>query len=315
MGISRSVEIVTALAFGMSGCSPLFPAAEPPPTSYFAVKYELRGPPAPVPIEEVVSSQEFVERSPAWRVAAVRAPNYCSDRAGTEPRRIQGCMRVLAEIERNLVASRLVVVSWSTLHDTERTQQRESYVAARDLGAQVVLVVNDLEDELVPFGDAPYEALGLTEADENGHSLGGMTLDAEHFEDLRRKTRRETESLRTATRGSTAHLVQRLDITAVDTETGKAIWFYRRSLSEPLRAVEYRHFLFATSNGRQWPVWPRAMRDEAEAERDRPRSGGFLSPEPDRWSRPSEPANVEAKAHVLMSRVVADFSRRLRGGV
>src|SRR5262245_12049834 len=113
-------SIAFAALVGLTGCSVLFPPAEPVTVSYFAAHYKLRAETDP-PIEpDVKQSSKFPDVRKKWqeapqRKAALRAPSYCTERQTENIALVKMCDTLLAEIERVLVDQRYVVVNWSTL--------------------------------------------------------------------------------------------------------------------------------------------------------------------------------------------------------
>ncbi|HVJ94629.1 MAG TPA: hypothetical protein VM580_32810 [Labilithrix sp.] len=318
--------VLLGLALASSlGCSRLYPLAEAPDSSYFAVHYKVRAENEPRAVFEVKQADKFPALRATWNNAALRAPEHCVSEsankgigagAGRNVKLMTSCGFWLSELERVLVQSKFTVASWSALSDLERTKQVPAYVAARDLGADVVFVINSLENDYIKLGKNSRESFEVYDADEDGHASRRLPIEKATFDQVRSFVRTRMKPLTKEFQHVTTHLTATLDITAVDTKTGEAVWFYRKQevKAQPIKLDRY--FLFARSDKNIWPVQPHAFalaeREEARAAR----SASEMSDHDSLWldfKAPPDDAQAE-EANLLARAVVADFLARFRGG-
>jgi hypothetical protein len=309
----------------LTGCSSLYPLAEAPQTSYFAVRYKVRAEVEPRAIFEVKQADKFPALRAQWNAAALRAPESCSQESankvtgageGKNVKLLTSCGLWLSELERVLVESKFTVSGWTSLRDLEATKHIPAYVAGRELGADVVFVINSLENETVQLGGSSKESIDVFEADRDGHAGNRLPLEREAFDNVRAFVRTRMKTLTQEFQHATTHITATLDVTAVDTKTGEAVWFYRKQEVKPVNLRLDRYFLFGTSSGRMWPVYPRAFTLAEREEAKMARSGGDAVDHDTLWvDFKAPPADAFAEAAQAMSRaVVADFSNRFRGG-
>jgi hypothetical protein len=318
--------LLLGIVFGSSlGCAETYPAAEAPDASYFAVHYKIRAENEPRAMFEVKQAEKFPALRATWNNAALRAPEHCTSESankgtgageGKNVKLMTSCGFWLSELERVLVQSKFTVASWSALRDLERTKQVPAYVAARDLGADVVFVINSLENERIQLGKNYRENFDVYEADEDGRASRRLAINKATFDSVRSFVKTRMKPLTKEYQHVATHVTATLDITAVDTKTGEAVWFYRKQEVKPKPLRLDRYFLFARSEKTLWPVQPHAFGLTEREEQRVARSGSDASDHDSQWiDFKAPPADADAEeANALSRAVVADFLSRFRGG-
>lgn len=278
------------------GCSNVYPSAIRAPRSYFAIRYRIRPKAAPRPVTNVRQDDKFTNLRTTWSKAVVRAPDTCSaDRS---------CTSRLTEIERGLVDGKLMILSSTALRDVERTKGVSTQVAAREVGADVVFVINTLEVEAIPLGTAARASFEVFETDERGRRGQRLSLPEAELDASKAFVRAHVGDLQKELEDVTSHVTATLDVTAIDVASGDAVWFYQKQEVAAVPVRLERRFMFAREGERSWPVYPHlpgASNEPADRE-------GESQVE-------EEPPNTLAEQSKTLSRsVIADFLSRLRGG-
>lgn len=277
------------------GCANLYPAAVRPARSYFAIEYRVRPEGEPRGLTDVHQAEKFAGVRSTWTKAVVRPPETCGADGAS-------CAAWLTEIERGLVDAKLAVASWSAVRDAERAKGEAGYGAAREIGVDVVFVVNGAALETVAFGPRVRESFEVFELGEDGRVGGRLALPDGELDASTAFVKAHVSDARKELAKVPSHLVATLDVTAIDTSSGEAVWFYRKRevAALPLRR-QGRRFAFAREGAESWPVSPRglpAVEKEADAQEfEGPASGALVD-----------------RSQALSRTVVADFLSRLRGG-
>jgi hypothetical protein len=271
------------------GCKNLYPAATRAPRSYFAVVYRAHAATEPHAKFEVRQADKFPALVDTWKTAALRAPDACGNDAA-------GCGSWLTQIERGLVERKLGVVSWSALRDVERTKQEPAHVAARELQADVVFVINEIDARAVPLGTDARETFDVYDTDEYGNDRRPSLVSESSAEAATTFAKQEVKGFSAALAKVPTHLTATLDVTAVDTNTGESVWFYRRSEVKPAPFPLERDFLMAREGESWWPEAPRGLHGATPA------------------FEPPPAGALTEQAQALAGVVVADFLSRIRGG-
>jgi len=314
----------------LPGCARGLPTCRPPVAAdYFRVDYRVRAEGGIVPRAEVRAANRFPALRSLWTegTAAVRLPDKCrSEGAGGGTGALQQgsldrailsteCGFWLAEIERALVKAKYKVVSWNALTQVEHTKGVPTYVAARDLGADFVFLVNSLEAGTSKLGKAYTESLHFYDSDAAGTRGAPRELEDDDRGALKKFVQGRTEVLRNEKLVTGIKAI--LDMTALDTKTGEAVWFYLKQEAKPVPLSLDRRFLFAQYRNAPpprnrppwWPVLPRGQHEQAKAAESKKSAV-------DEESREGEPAPEDAynaEVNELVRNVVDDFMIRFRG--
>jgi len=276
-----------------------------PEIDYVAVRYRIQDV-LEQPRAEVRQSDRFSTLRTTWNTVAIRRPDACANEtAGQatgafthETGEVQhetmlgtDCGFWLAEVERGLAKNKFTVVSWKSLEQVEKKNQVPSYVAARQLGADVVFIVNSLESGPVSResrGQNVSTKVDYFESNPNGDRLEPLEVTETDNRSVTDFMKPLTKSMRS---GKWFYAVKTvLDITAVDTRTGEAVWFYVKQQVCREDVPAEMNFLFGhyPADDQWWPVTPKwlvALRREKRATRS---ATSFETeyqrkPQPEQW--------------------------------
>jgi hypothetical protein len=269
-------------------CKTLYPAAERAERSYLAVVYRVEPGAAPEPIADVRQGPSFPTVVTTWKTATVRPPDACANDAPT-------CAPWLTEIERALTEHKFAIVSWSAVREYERSKQVPTHVAAAELQADVVFVVNELAGEAIPLGKEPHETFGIYATDEAGRERRPLPDHRATVDAAAGFAKHQVKGLRDELAKTPTHLTATLDVTAVDAKSGVPVWFYRRREVKPLAVSVERDFLIANEGESWWPTYPRGADDRSASSK-------------------SSATSVAEQSRALSRAVVSDFVARVGGG-
>jgi hypothetical protein len=279
MGAFRVAALsVLGLTFtGALGCAAGLPQCrDKDTTQYVSVRYRVEFLDGVTPRAEVRHVDRFSALRPTWNTVAIRRPDAClNEGAATGTGAMHSaetmlgtdCGFWLAEIERGLAHNKFSIVSWNALNQVEHTKQVPTYVAARDLGADVVFIVNSLQASTISpqkMGFEIGERLSFFESNADGDRLQPLPMNEEETGSYLKFIQNRTAWMRDKSR--TTGIVAVLDVTAVDTKTGEAVWFYLKQASKQVETSIDVNFLFANNERGEWPVkpaWIRRMEKEA----------------------------------------------------
>jgi hypothetical protein len=273
----RVLGAVVLLAVG--GCAPALAvcACRDPntvgcaaPTHDFLLVEARDGAALTVPKVEVSETPTYQSTREASGVAAIRFPDTCLNdgaiQATGQALRVDSiaqtsCGVWLAELEKALAAAHFRVVSWDALRGLERSKNVPAYVAAQELGADVLFIFNSVEAANVsPGGSAASQLRYFHSTDDGQTGAPFLMTDAQ-----RQPLRAAVQSVMTEVVGramadtvidpqtgnGVTALSSMLDATAVITRSGEAMWFYRNQTMKPVRRAIGRRFLFVRV-GEQW---------------------------------------------------------------
>jgi hypothetical protein len=271
------------------GCKSLYPAASHAPRSYLAIVYRAHAATEPKTTSEVHQADKFPALLETWKTAAVRAPDSCANDASS-------CGAWLSQIERGLVERKFAVVSSTAVRDVERAKHVPAHAAAHELGADVVFIINELDARAVPMGNDARETFDVFETDEEGRDRRPPAVAESNLDAATTFAKKEVTSLRPELAKTPTHLLATLDVTAVDANTGEAVWFYQRREVSPVSFEVERDFMIATEGESWWPTYPHRLRG--------------TDPAP---AAPTASAFAE-QSQALSRGVVTDFLSHIRGG-
>lgn len=260
---------VAALAAATSlSCTEVYPqckaapeVAAPPEADYLLVVSEsslTAGKPRDV---EISDTPKYRSARSTLRTAAIRLPDSCLHESAAqvtgEAHHTQeivqtACGVWLSELERSLVRAQFRVVSWDSLRGLERSENLPAYAAAQKLGADIVFLFNSLEASNVKAGSEAAMSHRYFHSNAKGEQLAPYPMADEERAPIREfvKAKLGTPAEATADAGVTA-LSATLDATAILTDSGESVWFYRNTTVEPVSGTEGMRFLFE-KHGNQW---------------------------------------------------------------
>lgn len=220
---------------------------------------------------------EEARKAARFKMAAIRLPDTCLRREGgtndsaaeasgvsraktTQTILSTDCGVWLAELERALTQSGFGVISWDALRQIEVTERISTYVAAKKLLADIVFIFNSLDVSPSNTGGTAGMKFRYFASNEKGQAL-----EPRSFDDGNRAWFREAIKTRAGSALATGAvaLASTLDSTAIDTGSGQAVWFFRRTVTQPLTSGGGMQFLFARTDATDpWaptsPVLPKA---------------------------------------------------------
>ena len=288
---TAALLVVTALT-GATGVSCTFPGlgqCKQPQIDYFTVRYRIQDV-LEQPRAEVRQSERFSTLRTTWNTVAIRRPDACANEtAGQatgafthETGEVQhetmlgtDCGFWLAEVERGLAKNKFTVVSWKSLEQVEKKNQVPSYVAARQLGRE-------------SRGQNVNTKVEYFESNANGDRGEPLEVSETENKGVTDFMKPLTKSMRSQKWFYAVKTV--LDITAVDTRTGEAVWFYVKQQVCREDVPGEMNFLFGhyPIDDSWWPVTPKwliALRREKRATRS---ASSFETeyqrkPQPEQW--------------------------------
>jgi hypothetical protein len=241
------------------GCQSALPSCETPAAAahadYALVEYRLREQ-GSEPKVEISDTETYRSEHGRYAAAALRLPDACL-KEGVSKLTISAadalqpeCSAWLGELERALAGAGLRVVAWDALFRLEQEKSLATYVAAKELGADVVFVFNGLGAETVTAGSSKLPKHDIFESDERGARGAPLELDEptrsaflKYTVDAAAKSIKADEIIALSTS---------LDSTAIVTLTGESIWFYRRTAARPTKAKQGLRLLFGRVEGGGW---------------------------------------------------------------
>ncbi len=268
-----------ALAIGAAGCTSAVPHCTPievpvvegPHIDYALIEYRSGGEQGKPPQVEISDTAAYRNEHTNFHAAAIRLPDSClattaagatgiSSAGNTQNILSTACGVWLSELERSLTQNGFRVFSWDALRGLERQKNLSPYEAGRQLGAEVVFVFNSLDASPVRAGGQTGASFKYFNSDAKGDRLSPLALDdttRQQFRDFA-KTYGGGET----PGGAIVALSSTLDSTAIITGTdeqrqrgvtaGESIWFYRRTVTIPIRSKTGKRFLFAKLAGSGW---------------------------------------------------------------
>jgi hypothetical protein len=244
-----------------SGCTSGVPHCRPPPpVSYALVEYRGGGELGQPPKVEISQTPPYLANRSTFKAVAIRFPDSClqtaasamtgASRAGeTQTILSTDCGVYLSELERAFTSHDYRVFSWDALRGLERQKNLSPYAAGKELGADIVFVFNSLDAAPVQAGAQSGASFKYFASDPKGTRLDPLALD-----DATRSTFREFAKSQAGAdpANQVVALSSTLDSTAIVTSGGESVWFYRRTVTRPVRTRRGMRFLFGRTLGGPW---------------------------------------------------------------
>ncbi len=311
---------VTAAIASSLACTPAMPVCTETKVEYALVEYRTgieRGIP---PRVEISDTESYRRDRSAFRAAAIRLPDSCLSKGAvavtgvsredrTETILATQCGVWLAELERALSQRGFRVTSWDALRQLERQKGISTYEAAKELGAEIVFVFNSLEASPVSAGAQAGASFRYFSSNPMGDRLAPLPLDEQ--------TRREFKEFIGASVGRAAGsavvaLSSTLDSTAINTTNGEAIWFYRWTVTSPVKSRRGMQFLFGRIPGTPWRVAVPERQEPSVAKVETP---SLLTEDVEETQVSGSPEDPYAAERLALFRAAAnDFVTRFHTG-
>lgn len=263
---------------------------------------------------EITITETYSKKALALKSVALNAPSSCSDKSASEmtgKAEAKGdvvktlCGVEMAELERALVRQGFVVYSWKEIGDLTK-KDNTPLESAKVLGAQVLFQVNSLERVLLsPGRDASIERKYFS-----SNQFADVLNEVKVEDYLVKSIIKEIQSTEAQRLSFAKILGAMVDISAIDTESGQTIWFYRRIMQEDTEdlANVFARLLMechSTSCHQEEPE----NRDDGD---DPPVKGSII---PEKFSVDAMPASEkDAMYFDLLRKVTADFASRFASG-
>ena len=274
--------VVTSLLAAMCGCTSAIPhcaaieAPTPPPPpvqiDYALVEARAGGEVGTAPQVEIQDTPAYKQdiQAGVFKAAAIRLPDSClitssagasgiSNDQQTQKILSTNCGVRLKEIERALTKIGFKVYSWDALRGLQDQKHLSPYDAGRELGADVVFVFNSLAASALKGGGQAQARYKYFASNAKGERLKPLPLE----ESTRAQFKQFAKSnggISSSPDAVTA-LSCTLNSTAIVTgsnnpqeaaKAGESIWFYKRTVTHPVRTAAGMRFLFARLPGGDW---------------------------------------------------------------
>ncbi len=328
LSVSQSFAVLASLA--LTGCCQrsMQVVTQPPAVYEHVVVEYASGAATASPPAEVRTTVTYTSRIATIRSVTIRFPDSCVTQSlaavtqsaaqmtgvGTGSTVIlrNDCAVWLAELERSLAGAGYRVISGDALYRLEgSTNPRLStYVAAQQLGADAVFVINSLETSDVQRGARFAGSLTYYQSNPRGE-----TVQLREFDDNVRlvfqtmvRNRLAPDSPTPGAPPVVQALAGILDTTAVIAGSGESMWFYRRNVSRRLAAAQNVRFLFMGS-GLTWRPIERERQQVVDVQQTRSSARDTFGDETQAGN--NDP--LAAERHAMVRMVVEDFVRQFRG--
>jgi hypothetical protein len=261
------VATATLAALAGTGCTSGVPRckAPPPPAAvaraeYALMEYRAGGELGRPPKIEIQDTPTYRDKRAGFGVAAIRLPDSCEQESAASVGGLSAkdrtktilatqCGVWLAELERALTSAKFRVISWDALRGMERQKSLSPYEAGKVLGADIVFVFNSLDASPVKAGASAGASFKYFVSDARGAKGPPLALD-----DQTRAMFKDFAKRAAGGDGGDAQQVvalsSSLDSTAIPTGLndakigGESIWFYRRTVTLPIKTTKGMRFLF-----------------------------------------------------------------------
>jgi hypothetical protein len=265
VAVALSSPAACGCTSGIPHCAPVVEVAPPPAPEVDYALVELRSgsEQGTQPYVEITPTDAYRRDHMNFKSAAIRLPDSClaTTSAGASGISSQAqnilstqCGVWLQELERALTEAKFKVYSWDALLGLERQKNLSPYEAGRQLGADVVFVFNSLDASPVQAGAQSKTSFKYFKSDAKGHRGSPLSLDDATRSQFREFAKANSGADLTAGGGITA-LSCTLNSTAIVTggnNPGESIWFYKRTVTIPVRRGAGRRFLFGRAAGGPW---------------------------------------------------------------
>lgn len=305
--------------------------AEEVTREYVLVEYRVGEISGMIPQAEITRTRTYEATRTTLKSVALRLPDNCfrrgvvSEGTNTSTGNLESvCGVPLQVLEKTLSNANFRVLSWSTLMGIERDQHVPVHIAAQQLGADLVILVNEM---YIGNGDTGGEAKANYKyftSDERGARKQPKELfqgDRDWFKSFIRERlgddpKAQGKTTLQARLNATVVLAKGVDMKPGETarpdqpRSGESIWFYNWRLGREQGSSGGMKFLFAGESGgrdehRWWPVIPKGIAPTRSGSRDQATSEENFS---------SRTEVNMGEAEKLYREVAEDFIKRFQGG-
>lgn len=256
-----AIAAATLVVLGSAGCKPSLPkcageeeVAEAPPIpqpEYVLLEYRIEQESGTAPVVDKRETPKYAQVRPTLKKAAIRFPDSCLNQSAgavtgvaANSQNIMGtfCGPWLSELERALSTAGYTVYSSDALYRLEKEKNLSPYNAGKELGADVVFILNSLEAATVTAGAGKEGKFRFFTSDAAGHKGEPKPLDEPTMNGFVGVAQSVLKG--TIAPDQVVALSSILDATAVLTASGESVWFYRRVVTFPIRESLGMAFLF-----------------------------------------------------------------------
>lgn len=229
---------------------------------------------------DVRATSNYKEHASTLKSMAFRLPDRCLTNTAAQATGTTGksdvvllseCAVWLSRLERAVTEAGYRVISYDALNRLERQKQISPYAAARELGADLVFMINSLETGEKKFGGQAGLKLHYFSTNQYGQAGEEEKLDAEMRKLLKSFVKDSLNQDPEFTKERVSSLSATLDATGVLSSSGEAIWFYRWGVGKKLHAERSLSYLFR-GRGDFWrpvePWQPKRLKATPKMERD-----------------------------------------------
>lgn len=250
-----------------TGCGPAYPPCEP--SQYLLAEARASIALGVRPGVHVSTTPEYHQLHAQWfqseraTTVAIRAPDDCLaartpgvSHSSTQPTQAgASCGLWLTTLERALANSGLRVVSWDSLQSLQASQNLPWFHAAKQLGADLLLVLASLDTSGLPPGARAEWSIKYFHSDPAGTRRGAFTLDADTRAPVKGYVEQNLSAQVAphAASGAPMALSASVNATAVTTNTGRSVWFFQSAQAMLLPAASGRRFLFRRADNLWYP--------------------------------------------------------------
>jgi len=309
------IALALATPGALSSCQATLPSCEPAPpgvgSEYALVEYRLREETDAAPKVQISDTDTYRAGHASYGAAALRLPDACAGGAAAAPPPPH-CSHFATEIERALGDAGIRVIAADAVLKLEREKALSTYGAAKELGADVVFVINSLEAVSVAAGTTQVANSKIYSSDASGTRGAPLVVDADTSSAFLGYTRGAVGKEIAPT--TVIALSSVVDATAIVTKTGESIWFYRRAITVPTAAHQGMRFLFGRVKGGRWT--PAAPIVDGEAAPP-PAAPPPPAPAPDGGASPEVASTAgadDAKQRELMAAGATELVAAFRSG-
>jgi hypothetical protein len=232
-----------------------------PKIDYVLVEYRSGALLGTSPAAEIQTTPTYRSTYANLHTAAIRAPDACNgdtavqvvgDNSQRDVIMRDVCGPWLHELEASLVQHHYNVISWQVLRSAEKTGT-SMFEAAKRSQADVIFNFNSLEVSPTNAGSETDTSFEYFESDETGRKGNAIAVNETGRKWFRKFVRKRVPPSPPAT--TVTKLSATFDTTAV-LVSGESIWFYRRTLTFPMRHGTAMRFLFEHRGEGWYPLGP-----------------------------------------------------------
>jgi predicted ribosome quality control (RQC) complex YloA/Tae2 family protein len=274
-------------------------------------------------VAEVTITPRYSKMASQIKSVALNAPSSCANQSGAAATGTAvgrgdiiktRCGVEMAEIERALVRQGFTVYSWNMLNSIIGLNMT-AIEGAKKLGAQVLFQVNSLERVNLNPGRDTRIVRSFFDSNDDAASLSPLEQDENQIKEIKKAIEKDEKKLLS----SKTKLGAMLDVSAVDSETGQSIWFYRWLNQKDTATYVFANFLLHCKPGNchkgKELNWVDQDSKAPNQDNQKSNSREKRSSEEENKSIDARPSSEdEAEYFNLLKDVTADFVKRFSSG-